>query len=97
MTQFDHGDYKNGEESVVVGVSLLTSYEHMGMLNVACKEGCTCNGTSFDTCNPNMAWSEARWAFVHIKVAPLTPGLPGSFAPTVGERLCCVTCLAPSS
>ena len=54
-----------------MGISLLTSYEHMGMLDVACSQGCTCNSSAFDTCNPNMAWSEVRWAFHPIQVGKI--------------------------
>ena len=69
FVQFDHSEYKNLEDSMVVGVSLLTSYEHMGTLEMACYKGCTCNSSIFDTCNPNMAWSEVRWAFHPVKVS----------------------------
>lgn len=69
FVQFDNSEYKNFEDSMVVGVSLLTSYEHMGTLEVACYKGCTCNSSVFDACNPNMAWSEVRWAFHPVKVS----------------------------
>ena len=69
FVQFNHSEYKNLEDSMVVGVSLLTSYEHMGTLEMACYKGCTCNSSIYDTCNPNMAWSEVRWAFHPVKVS----------------------------
>lgn len=78
MLQFDHASYKNHEDSLVVGISLLTRYEHMGMLDVACSQGCTCNSSAFDTCNPNMAWSEVRWAFHPIQVGKVVEIFLGS-------------------
>lgn len=64
----DHSIYDKYNDTLVVGFSLLTSYEKMGMLEVSCWEGCTCATRSYETCNTDISWSEARWAFIETQV-----------------------------
>ena len=40
-------------QSVVLGVGLLDSYEHMGTAVVQCQAGCTCSTATFNTANPD--------------------------------------------
>ncbi len=35
-------------EALVIGVTYLSSYEHMGVFEVSCVTGCTCNATEVD-------------------------------------------------
>eukprot|EP00976_Prorocentrum_cordatum_P055787 1126045-Prorocentrum_minimum.AAC.1 len=36
-----------------VELEYLTSYEHMGVVDVTCVRGCTCNPTSINAANPD--------------------------------------------
>ena len=69
--QFGQADLQNKEGPVTVGVSMLTSYEKMGVLEMTCTGGCTCKQTMYNTCEPLMHWSEIRWAFQQVQVNAL--------------------------
>ena len=67
--QFGHEDFDDHEGSVTVDISLLTGFDHMGMLEVACGGGCICNTSLFDSCKPGMTGEEAHWAYQHVEVS----------------------------
>ena len=67
--QFGHEEVDRTDDSVSVGISMLTSYENMGVLEVTCGGGCECKKTLYNTCEPLMHWSPIRWAFQQVKVS----------------------------
>ncbi len=53
---FGPGQHVDGHP-IFTELTLLRSYEHMGVANVSCFSGCTCGTTTIDTFTPNMTYS----------------------------------------
>ena len=52
---------------MTVGIGMLKSYERMGMVNVACTEGCSCQPRKFDLHHEEQA-STCRNCFAHYSL-----------------------------
>lgn len=77
---------------MTVGIGMLKSYERMGMVNVACTEGCSCRPRKFDLHHEEQA-STCRNCFAHCSLLSTTsivlPDLATSIMPTCTYHAAC--------